>query len=501
MNMTNRASQILFAAILVLCAAFAHSQVSVAIAPDPHPQFLSSSGAPLAGGFLYTYAAGTTTNLNTYVDSTGTTQNPDPIPLDSTGAPSNGSVQTGIWLANTAYKFCAYNSALVQQWCTDNVTGYLGLLNTANLWTFQQTFSLPIVDTQTDNQEVFGSVGNQTTLDFPPPTGNVTLHMPNTSDTMVGRNTVDTLANKTLTTPTVNGAQIVNTPGTYVVIPNATPTGTVPYSLVILGGTSATNATVALTSTSSGVQGICVATCDNTGSAIVQQSGQAPCVFDGPTTFNDAVVPSIITGGDCHDAGFAASANTIATVQSTNGAAGTYSVLLNAASGGAAGLLCSDGTTTTVAANVTTQQILKTCQIAAGRLNVVGKTFRLNASVGFSPQGSSPTSELYFGFGTSSALGTYTALASQASSTSFWYDNLQWLCVTTLTGTSGQLSCEQLSTLATSGGSPAIVFSGIAVTLTANLTVPLYVGMSCTFSSGSTSNSCYQVMETVEQLN
>ncbi len=203
--MANRASQILFASLLLLCAAFAEGQVSVAIAPDPHPQFLSSSGLPLAGGFLYTYQAGTNTLANTYVDSAGTIQNPDPIPLDATGAPSNGSTQTGIWLANQAYKFCAYNASLVQQWCADNITGYLGLLNLANAWTLQQTFTLPIIDLATDNQFVLGAGGNQTTLDFPPPTGNVTLHFPNTADTMVGRATTDTLTNKTLVNPTITG--------------------------------------------------------------------------------------------------------------------------------------------------------------------------------------------------------------------------------------------------------------------------------------------------------
>src|ERR1700724_1728687 len=129
--MSNRTSQLLFAALLLACAAFAHSQVPVAIAPNVYPYFIgslgTSAGVPLASGFLYTYDAGTTNQRNTYIDSSGTVQNADPIPLDATGAPTNGSVQTGIWLANQSYKFCAYNAAMVQQWCRDNIVGALGL--------------------------------------------------------------------------------------------------------------------------------------------------------------------------------------------------------------------------------------------------------------------------------------------------------------------------------------------------------------------------------------
>lgn len=304
-NMTSRAAQILFAVIVLLCAVFSHSQVTVAIAPNPHPQFLDASGKPLASGFLFTYTAGTTSNLNTYVDSSGTIQNPDPIPLDVSGAPSNGSTQTGIWLANTAYKFCAYNAAMVLQWCTDNVTGYLGLLNLPNVWSFQQTFSLPIVDTATDNQLVFGSPGNQTTFDLPPPTGNVTLHSPNTNDTLVGRATTDTLLNKTLTapvlsSPVVNGCAIINGPGSYFCIANQNPTGTTIGTLTKFVNAPLQAQIAAITDTS-GIAGVCVSGCGNSANATIQQSGQVSCVFDGSTIAGDYVGISPSVGGSCHD--------------------------------------------------------------------------------------------------------------------------------------------------------------------------------------------------------
>jgi hypothetical protein len=195
---------LLFLFVLVLCfVASSNGQVPVAIAPDIYPVYFGSlgpnAGEPLVGGFLYAYQAGTTTLQDTYVDSSGTIKNSNPIPLDSAAAPSNGSTETGIWLANQSYKFCAYNAALVQQWCRDNITGYLNLLNLVNTWTFQNTWTLPLIDTATDNQLVFGAVGNQTTVDFPPPTGNITIHFPSTAGTVL------TSASPTINTPTVTG--------------------------------------------------------------------------------------------------------------------------------------------------------------------------------------------------------------------------------------------------------------------------------------------------------
>lgn len=52
---------------------------------------------------------------------------------------------------------------------------------------------------------------NITTLTFPAPSGNITLVFPNTSDVIVGRNTTDTLTNKTLISPIIN-TPIIDSP-------------------------------------------------------------------------------------------------------------------------------------------------------------------------------------------------------------------------------------------------------------------------------------------------
>lgn len=70
------------------------------LAPVARQLFLNpSTGAPYAGAKIFTYAAGTTTKLATYTDSTGGTPNTNPIILDALG-------ECDIWIPDsTAYKF------------------------------------------------------------------------------------------------------------------------------------------------------------------------------------------------------------------------------------------------------------------------------------------------------------------------------------------------------------------------------------------------------------
>ncbi len=69
-------------------------------------QFRDDNGAPLAGGFINTYAAGTTTPLATYTTSAGNVPNSNPIGLNGAGR-----IATQVWLqAATAYKFQVVSS-------------------------------------------------------------------------------------------------------------------------------------------------------------------------------------------------------------------------------------------------------------------------------------------------------------------------------------------------------------------------------------------------------
>lgn len=57
--------------------------------PVPKQQFFQSAGAPLAGGTVWTFTAGTTTLQPTFKDSGCTIAQPNPIPLNSRGEPDS----------------------------------------------------------------------------------------------------------------------------------------------------------------------------------------------------------------------------------------------------------------------------------------------------------------------------------------------------------------------------------------------------------------------------
>ena len=85
------------------------------LSPNPKQQFFDANGQPLVGGKVYTYAAGTTTPIVTYVDSAGITTNTNPIILDSRG-------MANIWLLSTAvYKYAVFDALDVPIFTTDNI--------------------------------------------------------------------------------------------------------------------------------------------------------------------------------------------------------------------------------------------------------------------------------------------------------------------------------------------------------------------------------------------
>jgi hypothetical protein len=89
---------------------------TTSLSPTPKLQFFDLNGAPLSGGKLYTYAAGTTTPLASYTDFTGNIANTNPIILDSRG-------EANVWLEGAIYKFALYDSTNVLIWTVDNING------------------------------------------------------------------------------------------------------------------------------------------------------------------------------------------------------------------------------------------------------------------------------------------------------------------------------------------------------------------------------------------
>jgi hypothetical protein len=127
------------------------------LSPPPKLQFFGTDGLPLVGGKLYTYAAGTTTPLATYVDHTGTTTNTNPVILDSNG-------QANVWLPETtSFKYILKTAAETTLYTVD----YVSIPLTTNSFA-----SPPAIGTGTPNSATFttlnvtGAAIFESTADF-----------------------------------------------------------------------------------------------------------------------------------------------------------------------------------------------------------------------------------------------------------------------------------------------------------------------------------------------
>lgn len=112
------------------------------LAPYLTSQFFGNNGAFLSGGQIATYQAGTVTPTATYIDSTGSTPNTNPIVLNSRG-------ECSIWLLpNTAYKFVLQDSSGNPIWTRDQVTNaqlltLFGGVDTGSANTYLLNFAWP----------------------------------------------------------------------------------------------------------------------------------------------------------------------------------------------------------------------------------------------------------------------------------------------------------------------------------------------------------------------
>lgn len=110
--------------------------------PANYPKFHAfdpSTGLPLVGGKLYTYAAGTTTPLATYSDAALTVPNANPIILDSNG-------EAVIYVGPLAYKFVLQKSDGSAVWTFDNYAPNVAA-QTAGEWTQYNSSTLVYTST------------------------------------------------------------------------------------------------------------------------------------------------------------------------------------------------------------------------------------------------------------------------------------------------------------------------------------------------------------------
>jgi hypothetical protein len=93
--------------------------MSVALAPSPVFTGIGFGGLPVIGGTLSTFVAGTSTPQATYVDSTQTTPNANPVQL-------NANAQCNLWLViGQTYKLQLKDALGNQIWVVDQIPGGL----------------------------------------------------------------------------------------------------------------------------------------------------------------------------------------------------------------------------------------------------------------------------------------------------------------------------------------------------------------------------------------
>lgn len=149
--------------------------MTTALMPEGRQKFFDNNGRPLAGGKVYTYAAGTTTPKVTYQDSAGTVPHENPITLDSKGEATiywDGAykvdVKTSTGVSISGYPVDNYKSDPAGIWnvfgtllaaAGSSLIGFLQAGTGAVLRTIQDKLR-PVVDV-----EDFGAVGDGATDD------------------------------------------------------------------------------------------------------------------------------------------------------------------------------------------------------------------------------------------------------------------------------------------------------------------------------------------------
>jgi hypothetical protein len=128
--------------------------VSISLFAGIGAQFFTDDGVPLAGGLIYSYAAGTTTPKTTYTSSAGNIAHTNPIILNSAGRVPGGE----IWLTLGGYKFILATSTNVTIATYDNVFSIAGNFNLVANFTgtgVQTVFALPLAPVNENSTQIY----------------------------------------------------------------------------------------------------------------------------------------------------------------------------------------------------------------------------------------------------------------------------------------------------------------------------------------------------------
>ena len=173
--------------------------MAVFLAPIINNQIESDSGAPLSGGTIETYLAGTSTPATTWTSNTGLTAHANPIVLNTLGLPNTAG--SAVWLTSgIAYKFIIKDSLGVLQRTIDNITGIGDVSTSSDLWV---VYSAPAVFI---NATSFSVVGDQRGT-FPI---NIRVRTVNSGGTIYSRVTNSVFAAGITTVTVVNSSGVLD---------------------------------------------------------------------------------------------------------------------------------------------------------------------------------------------------------------------------------------------------------------------------------------------------
>ncbi len=166
----------------LLCVSYANAQTPVTSLPVPRYVPLDVNGKTLPGGKVCTFAAGTTTPLTSYSESTGTSANTNPVTLDSAGS-------ANIWLqSGQSYKIIVYSSVGADSNCPNAGVSQFSIdgIN-------PEGFGLISLSAIADPSAGLGKFWLSSTL-----TGRLKWSDASNIHTIVGADTTDTLTNKSM---------------------------------------------------------------------------------------------------------------------------------------------------------------------------------------------------------------------------------------------------------------------------------------------------------------
>lgn len=241
------------------------------LSPTPKQQIFGSDGAPLVGGKIYTYLAGTSTPATTYTDFGAGTANTNPIILDSLG-------QANIWLLSaTSYKFIVRTATDVLLYTVDNISTPLDISALA---------APPPIGNTTPNTGAFTTLSASgavtlTGLGAMKLNAGTTAERPTPSNGMIRYNT---------STPSLEG--YVN--GAWANIPSGSVVTSVATGTGLTGGPITSTGTIAIDSTVATLTGTQTLTNKILGSGLVAGASlltSATAVSPTGTTANFTSIP------------------------------------------------------------------------------------------------------------------------------------------------------------------------------------------------------------------